>query len=107
MAVVSSEFRNQEEHQADEREIQQMTPGLGRDKTNLGGHVVLLINLGGGLDVLGQKLASAAAVEFQFLDAFGEGAKCAIKFVFLLAGLIQEFERAADDQAITDTAEDD
>ena len=99
--------RQQKENQADEREKQKMAPVLRRDESHFSGDIVLLKGFGRVLHILVQKRPAAIAMQFQFLDAFGQRAEISEQSVLLLARQVQMMKRAANHQPINHRAQHD
>src|SRR5207253_3441980 len=89
-----------------QREIEQMAPTLSGNEPDLSRDIVLLVNLGRGLNILRKESTAAAAVEFQFFNAFGQSAERAEQFVFFLAGQVEKTERTGYNQPIANRAQD-
>src|SRR5437016_10738564 len=82
-----------------------MAPVLSGDEADLGCDIVLLINIGCRLNILRKEGAASAAMELQFLNAFGQRAEGAEQFVFLLAREVEKMEGTGDDQTIANCPE--
>src|SRR5579864_3644175 len=104
LAAKTRQLRHDEQDDSDEREIQEVIPVLRGDEAGLGCDIVLLVDLGGVVNVLVES-ASAAAVQFEFFDAFSQRAEITEEAILFGTREIQPMKRPADHEPVAEAAQ--